>query len=260
MNVRRQRRLAGPVLGSCLPLLVAVAAASAGAVRADELADLAATLARFPATDEIRGTLELQLSRQSTEEHWTDQSRAVVEVEDGPQGVRVGLSRGGARLALHELRDQVLDPSKRTPTYNALQVLSLNEVSGDLDSAAALAQDLSLAHLVEVRPTTYLGRPARLLVLALPPRLSEEARKHVRTADTQLSVWIGADGVPLAAEKIDHTKGRFLVLFFENLRKQVWTFGHKGNRLFASRHEVSDNASGLGQDFRSSTVAILSLH
>jgi hypothetical protein len=260
MSVSRPRRPTGPALGACLSLLVAITAASAAGARADELAELAATLARFPATDEVQGSLELQLSRQSTEEHWTDQSRAVVEVADGPQGVRVALSRGGSRLALHELRAQTLDPSKRTPTYNALQVLSLNEVSGDLDSAAALAQDVSLAHLVEVRPATYLGRTARLLVLALPPRLSEEARKHVRTAETRLSVWVGADGVPLGAEKIDHTKGRFLVLFFENLRKQVWTFGRKGNRLFASRHEVSDTASGMGQDFRSSTVAILSLH
>jgi hypothetical protein len=231
----------------------------APAAHADELAGLTVILARFPATDPIQASLELQLSRQSTEEHWTDQSRVTVEVEDGSQGVRVGLSRAGSRQALQELRAQILDPAKHTPTYNALQVLSLNEVSGDLDSAAALAQDLSLAHVIDVQASTYLGKPARLLVLSLPPRLSAEARKHVKAAETQLSVWIGADGLPLGAEKLEHTRGRFLVLFFESLRKQTWTFGRKGNRLFATRHEVDDSASGMGQDFRSSTVAILSL-
>jgi hypothetical protein len=230
---------------------------AAAAAHPPELGELAAALARFQATDPIQGSLELRLSRQSTEEHWTDLSRATVEVEDGPQGIRVGLSHAGSRQALLELREQTLDPAKHTPLHNALQVLSLNEVSGDLDCAAALAQDLSLAHVVEVQQAVYLGKPARLLILTLPPRLSAEARKHVRTADSRLSIWIGPDGLPLGAEKLEHTRGRFLVLFFESLRKQTWTFGRKGNRLFATRHEVDDSASGMGQDFRSSTVAIL---
>ncbi len=237
-----------------------LAAPAAAPAHAEEIvAELAAVLSRLGATDPIQGTLELQLSRQSSEEHWTDQSRVTVEVEDGPQGFTMSLSRAGSRQALHELRAQILDPAKHTPTYNALQALNLNELSGDLDGAAALAQDLSLAHAVDVQASSYLGRPARLLVLSLPPRLSAEARKHVKTADSQLSVWIGADGMPVGAEKVEHTRGRFLVLYFENLRKQSWTFGHKGNRLFATRHELVDNASGLGQDFRSSSVATLTL-
>ncbi len=242
-----------------LPCL-GLAAGLAAAAGADEVAELAATLARLPATEEVRGSLELQLSRQSTEEHWNDQSRVTVEVEDGPEGVRLGLARSGSRQALQELRAQILDPAKRTPTYNALQVLNLNEVAGDLNCAASLAQDLSLGRVVEVKAAaTYLGRPARLLVLSLPPRLSLEARKHVRTADSRLSIWIGADGLPLGAEKLEHTRGRFLVLYFDTLRKQTWVYARKGNRLFASRHQVEDSASGMGQDIRSSVVSTLTL-
>lgn len=247
----------------CLALAAGLAAAGAGwppAARADEVSDLAAVLARFPATEQARGSLELQLARQSNEEHWQDQSRVTVEVEDGAEGVRVGLPRSGSRQALQELRAQTLDPAKHTPTYNALQVLSLNEAASDLNCAAPLAQDLSLGHVVEMQAAaTYLGRPARLLVLALPPRLSLEARKHVKAADSRLSIWIGADGVPVGAEKIEHTRGRFLVLFFDTLRKQSWTYARKGNRLFAARHEVADSASGMGQDIRSSIVVTLSL-
>jgi hypothetical protein len=234
--------------------------ADAGAARPREVAELAATLARLPGTDPIQGSLELQLSRQSMEEHWTDQSRATVEVEDGPQGIRVGMPRNLSRQTLQELRAQTLDPTKHMPTYNSLQALTLNEVAGDLDCAAALAQDLALAHTAEVQAAaTYLGKPASLVQLTLPPRLSAEARKHVRNAESHLSIWIGADGLPLGAEKLEHTRGRFLVLFFESLRKQTWTFARKGNRLYATRHEVSDSASGMGQDFRNSTVAILTL-
>jgi hypothetical protein len=240
--------------------IVGMLAGWTSAARADELSELSAVLSRLPATEEIQGSIEFQVARQSTEEHWTDQSHATLEVEDGPQGFRLGLPHGSAKQALQELRGQVLDPSKHTPTFSALNALNLNEISGDLDSAAPLAQDVALSHLVEVKPATYNGRAARLLVLTLPPRLSVEARKHVRTADSRLSVWVGADGMPLGAEKIEHTRGRFLVLFFESERKQTWVYGRKGNRLFAVRHEVADNASGLGQDFRSSTVAVLTLH
>lgn len=250
----------GIALSLSLGLTLCLAGAAPGAARADDLGELAAVLARFPGTDEIQGTLELQLTRQSAEEQWTDQSRVTVAVEEGAQGVRVELPRGSSHQALQELRSQMLDPSKRTPTYNALQSLTLNEVSGDLDSAASLAQDVSLAHLVEVKTAVYQGKPARLVVLSLPPRLSEEARKHVKAAESRLVVWVGADGVPLGAEKSEHTRGRFLVLFFESLRKQTWVYAHKGNRLFSTRHEVSDSASGMGQDFRSQTVAVLNLH
>ena len=248
------------MLWVAMGLAAAAPPAAAPGPRGDEVAELAAVLARFPATEPIQGSLELQLSRQSAEEHWTDQSRVTIEVEDGPQGVRVGLARGSSRQALAELRAQTLDPAKHTPTYNALQVLNLNEVAGDLDSAPALVQDLSLAHLVEVQPASFQGRPARRLVLTLPPRLSAEARKHVREADSRLSIWLGPDGIPLGAEKSEHTHGRFLVLFFESLRRQTWTYAHRGNRLFATRHEIHDTASGMGQDIGSSTVATLAVH
>jgi hypothetical protein len=245
---------------SCLGLLAGLAAAGWPApLRADEVAELAAILARYPATEEVRGSLELHLSRNSHEEHWADLSRVTVEVEDGPEGVKLGMPRTTSRLALQELRNQTLDPAKHTPTYSALQTLNLNEVALDLNCAAPLAQDLSLGRIVEVGAGTYLGRPARLLVLSLPPRLSQEARKHVKAADSRLSIWIGADGVPLGAEKIEHTRGRFLVLYFDTLRKQTWTYGRNGNRIFATRHELSDSASGMGQDIRSSIVATLSL-
>jgi hypothetical protein len=239
--------------------LAAYLTAAGSRARADELADLTAAVTRLAAGDEVQGSLELQLSRHSTEEAWSDVSRVTVSVEDGAQGLKVGLPHAVSRQALQELRTQTLDPSKHTPTYNALQVLTLNEAVGDVDCAAHLAQDLGLSHLVDVKPTTYLGKPARLMVVKLPPRLSEEARKHIKTAESQLSIWIGPDGLPLGAEKIEHTRGRFLVLFFESERRQTWVFARRGQRLYATRHEVSDSATGMGQDYRSSTVATLTL-
>jgi hypothetical protein len=246
-------------LGLFLLLWVAGAALPARGAGPDVMAELTAALGRYPASDDVQGTLEFHLSRHSTEEAWTDQSLVSVDVEAGPQGIKVGLPRAASHLALQELRTQTLDPSKRTPTYNALQVFTLNEAAADLDCAAQLSQDVALSHLVDVKPVTYLGKPAREVSLTLPPRLSEEARKHIKTAASQLTIWLAADGQPLGAEKVEHTRGRFLVLFFESERRQTWVFGRRGARLFAARHEVSDSASGMGQDYKSQTVAVLTL-
>src|SRR6202049_4473013 len=98
------------------------------AARPREVPELAAILGRFSATDAVQASLERQLSRQSMEEHWTDQSRATVEVEDGPQGIRVGLPRSVSRQTLQEHRAQTPDPSKHMPAYNALHAVTLNAV------------------------------------------------------------------------------------------------------------------------------------
>ncbi|HVT58864.1 MAG TPA: hypothetical protein VHR45_10730 [Thermoanaerobaculia bacterium] len=249
------RALAAATLAALV--LVTLAAAPS---RGDELADLQGTLARFPGTDEVRATLELQLSRRARDENWSEHSRVSVEIEDSPRGLNVEFPRALARQAQQELHAQILDPDKRTPTYTAMQAVSLNEIAAILDCSATLAQDLPFATLLQATAGTYSGKPARLLVLSITPRLSREARKHVKSAESKMSIWLGADGLPLGAERTDRTRATFLLLSFENLRKQAWTFGRKGNRLVAVRHEVSDNASGLGQDFQSTTITTLTVH
>jgi hypothetical protein len=239
--------------------LLALRLALAADGRADELGELTASLARLPATDPLRAGLDLQVFRRSKLDNYVDHSRVALELEAGPEGVRVDYPRAVLKQADQELRGQTVDPEKKTPTWTALGALTLNEVAEVLDCSVSLARDLSLAKLVETRAASYQGRPARLLLLNLTPRLSKEARKHVKNAESTMSIWVGEDGLPLAAERTDRTRGTFLLLGFENVRKQSWAFGRRGNRLFALRHQVEDSASGLGQSFQNRVLSILSV-
>jgi|HubBroStandDraft_3_1064219.scaffolds.fasta_scaffold66848_3 hypothetical protein len=241
-----------------LPLLLC---ALPSAARADELSDLVTLLGRFPGTDPLSGSFQLDLTRHTKDEGVVkdERSRVAVEVEDGAEGLRIGYPRHELRQAEQELRAQTAEPDKETPVANGLRAVDVTELTASLNAAAALARDLGVARLASVQPSTYGGRPARLLVLRLKPSLSAQARRHVKSVDSQLSVWLGDDGAPLAAERIDKLRAGFLILNFDTLRKQSWTYGRKGNRLYAARHLLDQGASGMGQRYQSVTVAVLTV-
>ena len=258
----RTASAAASILSALFLLLLPVFtyAAPPRAAGGDELAELAAILNRLPATDPLSGSFQLEVTRHTKDEGLVkdERSRVAVEVEDGPEGLRVGYPRWELRQAEQEMRGQTAEPDKETPMENGLRAVDVTEIAASLNAAAALARDLSLAQLTSAKAASYLGKPARLLVFKLRPSLSAQARKHVKSVESQLSVWLGEDGMPLAAERIDKLRAGFLILNFDTLRKQSWIYGRKGNRLFAARHLLDQGASGMGQHYQSVSVASLS--
>jgi hypothetical protein len=237
---------------------------SAGAVRTPgdpPLAELTSALARLPGNDSMRATVDVQLSRVIREggSPHSIQARVQLEVEDGPEGIRVAYPRHLLQRAEQERRAQTEDPEKDTPSADGLQALNVNDLAQVLDGGTALLRDLQAARFIEARPASYGGKPARLIVVALEPRLSKEARRHLKSSSSTLSIWLGDDGLPVGAERTDHIKAGFLVLNFEDVRKQTWAYAHHGNRLVAVRHSVDDTGSGLGQDFRNTTTTAVTV-
>jgi hypothetical protein len=257
---RSSSRAAARAAGCALVCLLALPAL-AGAVHADEASELFSVLTRFPGTDPLSASFQLELSRHTKDEGLVkdERSRVAVEVEDGADGLRIGYPRPELRQAEQEMRAQTTDPDKESPTANGLRAVDVTEITASLNAAATLTRDLSGAHLTSATPASYAGRPARLLVFKLRSSLSAQARKHVKSVDSQLSVWLGEDGAPLAAERVDKLRAGFLILNFDTLRKQSWIYGRKGNRLYASRHLLDQGASGMGQHYQSVTVAVLSV-
>jgi hypothetical protein len=252
----------GPARAAAVALalfLLLLALPAAG--RADEVSDLMAMLGRFPGTDPLSGSFQLEVTRHTKDEGLVkdERSRVAVEIEDGADGLRIGYPRQELRQAEQELRAQTSEPDRDTPMANGLRAVDVTEITASLNAAAALARDLNVARLTAAQPASYGGRPARLLVFKLKPSLSAQARKHVKTVDSQLSVWLGEDGAPLAAERVDKLRAGFLILNFDTLRKQAWTYGRKGNRLYAARHTLDQGASGMGQRYQSVTVAVISV-
>lgn len=112
---------------------------------------------------------------------------------------------------------------------------------------------------MEAKADTWQGKPATRLQLKLTPKLSKQNQKYVKEMVATASVWVGGDGLPLAAETQVHMKGRaLLVISFEQDQKESFQFARVGNRLVVTRHSQESSGSGGGESGQTKTVVALS--
>jgi hypothetical protein len=236
-----------------LVLLVPVAAV------ADGLTDLRLTLGRLPATTPVHGSLDVTSTSRSGEEAKADDGKASVGFEIGESGLHIIYPRVMLSQATQEARAEARDPERSTPVRSGAGHVRPLHVAELLDGAAALSVLLESAQFVQSRPANFGGRPAHLLSFKLVPKLSKSESKHVKKAEGTLSVWLGDDGTPLAAEQSTSVKASFLLISFEAEQKQSWTYTHNGDRLVAVRYEADDKSDGLGQHSTTHTLELVRL-
>ncbi len=230
--------------------LVAMLAAPLVA-RADGLADLRSALARLPAQTPLKATLDVR----TTERHGDGadaldkQGQASVGLEDGARGLQVLYAKDLLTRLDAESRQRVHDPKAKTPTVWALGKLDSGEMMPMASAAQSLARNVDEAIFKAEKVDSYAGKPARLLTFTVPlSKLSEQDRKYVKEFDSTLSVWIGADGTPLASESHTTVKGRaFVVVTFEALDEGSTTYAVIGDRLLTLRSESHNVSSGAGE-------------
>ena len=82
--------------------------------------------------------------------------------------------------------------------------------------------------------------------------------KYVKEIEARAKIWLGADGVPVAAERRVKTGGRaFLVVTFESEERESFRFAHVGDRLVVVRHELDRHDQGAGErSARKSTTSL----
>jgi hypothetical protein len=240
---------------NCLPVVRSLALVSTLLAvpwaRADGLADLKAALARLPAQTPLKATLDVK----TTEKHGDGadavekQGQASVGVEDGARGLQVFYAKDTLARMDAESRQLVHDAQARTPTVWALAKLDSSEVVPMTSAAPALGRSLDESVFKSEKADTWGGKPARLLTFTVPmTKLSDQQRKYVKEFDGALSVWIGADGTPLASEARTAVKGRvFVVISFEASDETSITYGVVGDRLLALRSESHESSSGAGE-------------
>ena len=226
---------------------------------ADGLTDLRATLGRLPATTPVHGTLDVTSTERSNEDDKADDGRATVGFEIGESGLHIIYPRIMLAQATQEARAEARDPEKSAPVRNGASHVRPLHVAELLDGAAALGILLESAQFVQTRPANLGGRPARLLSFKLVPKISKSQSKHVKKVDSALSVWVGDDGTPLAAEESTSIKASFLLMSFEADQKHNWTYARNGDRLVVTRFESNDKSDGLGQHETSRTVETVRL-
>jgi len=234
-------------------LLVPVAAA------ADGLTDLRLTLSRLPGTTPVHGTFDVTSTVRSSEEEKPNDGKASVGFEIGEQGLHIIYPRAMLMQATQEARAEARDPERTTPVRSGASHIRPIHVAELLDGAAALSVVLESAQFVQARPATFGGRPAHLLSFKLAPKMSKSESKHVKKLEGALSVWVGDDGTPLAAERSISVKASFLLMGFESEQKQSWTYARNGDRLVVVRYEANEKSDGMGQHSTTHTLEVVRL-
>ncbi|HEX9161153.1 MAG TPA: hypothetical protein VF980_05540 [Thermoanaerobaculia bacterium] len=226
---------------------------------ADALTDLRTTLAQLAATTPVRGALDVTSTIHTSEDDRPDTGRASVQFESGGDGLRLIYSPSLLAEAGVEARREAVDPDQPSPVRSGLRRVNPLHLAELVDAAAALNVALQNAQLVEAKSSTYRGRPARVVTVRVTPKLTKAANKHVRKIERTLSIWVGDDGVPVAAEESLYAKASFLLITFENAQKESWSFTRTGDRLIATRHDQHQKAGGLGQHEASETTEVIRL-
>jgi hypothetical protein len=212
------------------------------------LADLTAALGRLGATAPIRARVEHRLTITSGDEPPGPEGLVRATVAAGPEGLQVGWSSATLAEAEQEAQRRSADPEAATPVRDALHDLQPLDLGRALDAARELLRALAKAELLETRPDVKDGAAATLLVLKVTPPLGRRDRKYVKELIGVARVWIGADGVPLAAEQEVTVRGRaFLVISFESRQVERFRFARSGDRLVATHHEVEQRSEGAGE-------------
>lgn len=231
-------------------------------LRADSVSELKTTLARLNGREMVRARLEFEFDARQGEEKTPEieQGGVAVRVEDGPEGLQVLWSREVLDAAARERESQQADAGAKTPTQGAIDRLAVSSVHDYLNAGADLLRELASADLVEEKNEEWEGRPARQLVFELKPPMSERERKYIKKLQATARVWVGADGVPLAARSDVYVKGRaMLVIGFESTSSDHYRFARVGDRLVVVEHVSENSGSGGGESGRQKTVAKLQI-
>lgn len=235
MNLARLLLAAACVVALPLPL------------HANPLQELRDTLGRLAGHTPLKASVQVKSEGRSSDGDETEASTglASVQLEDGPQGLRLIYAQAALVRAAQEDSERAANPKAPTPTANGLRELGLSEVSDLTRAAASLKRELATAVLKAERNEPWQGRPARLLVLDVPPA---KKNKHVKKYESTLEVWLAPDGTPLASRARQRVEGSaFVVISFEVQNTEEQVFAVLGERLVATQRISTQSGSGVGQ-------------
>jgi hypothetical protein len=233
------------------PAIFVVALLAASLSRADGLADLKGALARLQAQTPLKAALDVKTFDRHGDgaDAIEKQGQASVSVEHGARGLSVLYGRDTLARMDAESRQLARDPKARAPTVWAIGKLDSSEIVGMTSAASALSRSLDEARFTAEKADTWNGAAARLLTFSIPiDKLPPDQRKYVKEFDGTLSVWIAADGTPLASETHVTVRGRaFVVVSFDAVDDWSTTYAVVGDRLLALRAENRSTSNGAGE-------------
>jgi len=242
---------------------VLFAAALAVSARADTVADMRAALSQLRATKPIHVSVEVQRSRKNEGRFANQQftGSASLDVVEDEAGLRMTFSRAILERSDRESREHTADPRRPTPTRAAINDTQPTEMADAVDFAGPFLRFLETATKVSETRGVRDGRPVRVVVLKLTPKLPPEATSifSVKFTEDQMTVWLGDDNLPVAAERTQRGTAGFMFIRGQMTNRSSWTFAHYGDRLIVLRDDSAYSGSGFGQKGEGRSVQVMTV-
>ena len=237
--------------------LAAVFLFAAASARADALADLKHTLSALRGTAPLAASYDERHTNKAEGRFFTQNLNvhSVAEVRAADGGVTVTLSRAAVERLRAERTAEHRDDDGREKAGD----VAAGSVAELLDFAPSMQAMLAHAVLLGERDAALGQTPARLLLFKVPPERSRVTDIKVETKGDDLSIWLGRDGVPLAAEKKASFSVGFLFLKAGGTSTDKWTFVRRDDRLVVVYHEHTTSAGGMGESSKGTETQSITL-
>ena len=223
-----------------IPLLLSVAASAQANEAAQQLKD---ALARFKNQAPIKAQLHVRGETKGDDE--SGPVSAQLQVEDGPQGLRLTYPPAVLAQAAQEELAKDRDPKAVTPTVRGLRELDLADARDMLRAADSLQRRLARAQFKGEKAEPWQGQPARRLSFELE---NTRPNKFVKEYSGQLDVWVNEQGHPLASRASQKISGRaYVVISFDMSNEDETVYQVSGDRLLALRRVTKGQGSGAGE-------------
>ncbi|MEO8033098.1 MAG: hypothetical protein ABI837_01615 [Acidobacteriota bacterium] len=220
-------------------------------------------LAQLLASRPIHVTVDVQRGRKSEGRFANQQftGSMTIDVVADEAGLHLTFPHAVMDRAEKEARERQVDPRKTQPTRSAINETQPTDIEDSLNFAPSMLRLLEVATKLSETRSMRDGRPVRVVVLKLTPKLPPEATSvwNVKFTEDGMTVWIGEDNLPVAADRVQRGSAGFMFIKGQMTNRHTWQFTHVGDRLVCTHEENSYAASGFGQRGEGRNVAILTV-
>jgi hypothetical protein len=232
-------------------------------LRADCLTDMRAAVAQLRATKPIHASIDVQRSRKAEGRFANQQlaGSASVDVIEDEAGLHITFPRAILDRSERESREHGVDPRKTQPIRAAIDDTQATDVAEAIDFASPFLRLLEGATKLSEMRGAREGIPVRVVVLKLTPKLPPEATSiwNVKYTEDQMTVWIGDDNIPVAAERIQRGSAGFMFIKGSMTNRSSWIFARYFDRLVVLRDDSSYAGSGFGQRGEGRNVQVVTV-
>ncbi|MBA3833699.1 MAG: hypothetical protein H0X34_17765 [Chthoniobacterales bacterium] len=232
------------------------------ALAADGLSDVRATLQNLATDRPLSARVEIKTHRSGGESDKQKQSEGVsaVIVHTGAEGLDLSWTPEQIKQSREAAWEKTAHPDASKSSLATLTALEADEALDLLDAADPLRRWLEKAVVLEDKPDHYQGKPARRLLIRLDLKLPEEGRKAMKSSAALLQLWLGADGVPVAADRDIRIRFSKFFLSYRVHEHETREYQNAGGRLIVVRASHDSYGSGLGHSEEShSTTTVTPL-